>query len=71
MKKYRRRGVGRTAARMVFDLFPGGWEVSQWRSNLPAQRFWKQVIDEYTAGEYDAFSAPEEGIVGLTFRNAH
>ena len=44
MKKYRRKGVGKAAAMKVFDQFPGGWEVSQWQNNLPAQNFWKQVI---------------------------
>lgn len=52
MKKYRRRGVGRTAACRVFDMFPGNWEVSQWKNNLPAQRFWRRVISEYTGGEF-------------------
>ncbi len=28
MRKYRRRGVGRVAARRVFDMFPGRWEVT-------------------------------------------
>lgn len=71
MKKYRRRGVGRTAAEMVFDRFPGCWEVSQWGNNLPARRFWKQVIHAYTGGEYDTFSAAGKDVVGFTFRNAH
>ena len=69
MKKYRRKGVGRVASMMIFDRFPGGWEISYWQNNLPARDFWKQVIDEYTNGKYDTFSAPEKGEAGFTFYN--
>ena len=70
MQKYRRKGVGKAAAMKVFDMFPGGWEISQWTSNLPAQRFWKQVVAEYTHGKYDTFTVEEKGAVGFTFDNA-
>ena len=52
MRKYRGRGVGRTAAFTVFDSFPGHWEVSQIAQNQPAQEFWRKVIGEYTHGNY-------------------
>jgi predicted acetyltransferase len=52
MRKYRGQGVGRAAAYAVFDAFPGHWEVSQLAQNLPAQKFWRQVIGEYTRGKY-------------------
>lgn len=71
MKKYRRKGVGKAAAMKIFDRFPGGWEISQWQNNLPAQRFWKQVVNEYTNGKYETFAAPERGEVGFTFDNSH
>ena len=67
MKKYRRKGVGKAAAMKIFDMFPGGWEVSQWSNNLPAQKFWKQVISEYTNGNYNVFTMPEKEVVGFTF----
>jgi len=70
MKKYRRKGVGKAAATKIFDLFLGGWEVSQWQNNLPAQNFWKQTISEYTNGQYDTFIAAEKGEVGFTFDNS-
>ena len=44
MKKYRQKGVGRAAAMKIFDMFHGGWEVSQWVNNLPAQNFWRKVV---------------------------
>lgn len=70
MKKYRRKGVGKVAAMKIFDMFPGGWEISQWANNLPAQNFWKQTINEYTNGKYDTFTAIDEDEVGFTFYNS-
>lgn len=69
MRKYRRKGVGKEAAVKIFDMFPGGWEVSQWVNNLPAQSFWKQTISEYTNGKYDIFTTTEKNEVGFTFYN--
>jgi predicted acetyltransferase len=48
MRKWRGRGVGRIAARSLFDRFAGQWEVAQLRANTPAHAFWLQVIDDYT-----------------------
>lgn len=52
MRKYRRQKVGRAAAFLAFDRFPGRWRVSQIDGNLPAQQFWRKVIGEYTGGSY-------------------
>lgn len=70
MKKYRRRGVGKVAAMKIFDMFPGGWEISQWVNNLPAQKFWQKVVAEYTNGKYDRFTSEEAEKVGFTFDNS-
>lgn len=52
MVRYRGRGIGRAAAAMLFDRFPGRWEVAQLGANLPAQAFWRKVIGDYTGGDY-------------------
>ena len=52
MKKYRRYGIGEFAARWIFDQFSGNWEVEQLAANLPAQAFWRKVIDRYTKGNF-------------------
>ncbi len=70
MKKYRRLGVGKEASIKVFDMFPGGWEISQWANNLPAQKFWKEVIAEYTKGKYNTFTVKEKDTVGFIFDNS-
>lgn len=69
MHKYRRLGVGKFSARKVFDMHKGGWEISQWSKNLPAQKFWKAIISEYTSGQFNVFGSLEEGHVGFTFNN--
>lgn len=69
MKKYRRKGVGRAVSKIIFDRFPGGWEISLWKNNLPARRFWKRVVSEYTNGKYKTFAATEKEVVGFTFYN--
>ena len=44
MRKYRRGGVGTDAARMVFERFPGTWEVRQMKENVAATIFWRSAI---------------------------
>jgi len=48
----RRRGLGRAAARLIFDRFAGRWEVVQDSSNREAIAFWRNVLAAYTHGDY-------------------
>jgi len=52
MRKYRREGIGKTAAFFIFDKFRGVWEVHQLENNQPSQHFWRKIISEYTHGQY-------------------
>jgi len=52
MRRYRRRGVGRTVAHRLFALHPGRWEVREMAGNLSARAFWRAVIGEFTRGAY-------------------
>ena len=52
LRRYRRAGVGRTAATQLFDRFPGLWEVASPAPNVLGQVFWRAVIDRYTHGCY-------------------
>ena len=52
LKRARRRGVGRQAARAIFAMFPGVWEVSELPRNGDAVSFWRAVIGEYTGGVF-------------------
>ncbi|WP_366296442.1 GNAT family N-acetyltransferase [Paenibacillus sp. AN1007] len=53
LKKYRREGLGKSAAIDVFNRHQGPWEVHQIESNQGAQIFWKRVINEYTKGQFE------------------
>jgi predicted acetyltransferase len=61
LRRFRRHGVGRTAAFAAFDRFQGRWEVRQRTENRDATSFWRRVIDEYTRGNYEesAWVRPE------------
>lgn len=52
MRRYRRRGVGLTAAFATFDRFPGRWEVRERDENPVAIAFWRRAIAAYTDGRY-------------------
>ena len=52
MRKFYRRGFGKIAAIKLFDLFPGNWSITQVEKNEPARNFWREVIGEYTSGNY-------------------
>jgi predicted acetyltransferase len=60
MRKYRRQGVGQRAAFHVFDTLPGKWEIQETANNLDAQRFWRRVIANYTAGKYSEVLLDDE-----------
>lgn len=52
LRKYRRKGVGKIAAFTIFNMFPGKWQIGQIEQNIPAQKFWRKVISEYTNGNF-------------------
>ena len=60
LRKFRRQGVGEQAARMLFDLAPGPWELSELASNVPAQEFWRAVIGRYTGGKFTDVEASHD-----------
>ncbi len=44
LPKFRRRGVGFEAARLIVRRHPGPWEITQVRGNDGATAFWRRVI---------------------------
>lgn len=52
MKKYRRSGIGRSAAIQAFMMYRANWAVVQLESNTPAISFWRNVISEFTQNHY-------------------
>ncbi|MBS6196572.1 MAG: GNAT family N-acetyltransferase [Clostridiales bacterium] len=49
--KYRRNGVGKSAAIQCFEKHQGNWEVSPAEGSEKAYLFWKHTIDEHTGGK--------------------
>ncbi|MEI8299155.1 MAG: GNAT family N-acetyltransferase [Pseudomonadota bacterium] len=62
---FRRRGVGRAAASLIFSRFAGRWEVSEATANVRAVGFWRQTVMAYTRGRYD--ERVRDGEVRQTF----
>ena len=60
MRRYRKRGVGRGAASLLFDRFQGRWEVRQRVGNHAATRFWRRTIGDYTGGHFEELSLDDE-----------
>ena len=52
VKRYRLNGIATEAARQIFDLMPGKWEVGQIPLNRGAQIFWHKTIAHYTNGNF-------------------
>ena len=48
----RRLGLGREAARLLFDRFEGQWLVTESNAHQEAVTFWRKVIGSYTRGRY-------------------
>lgn len=67
LRRFRRQGVGNAAARRLWDLFVGDWEVRVLAGNVGALPFWRGSIDTYTGGNF-AEDAPGRAEKWSTFR---
>jgi predicted acetyltransferase len=56
----RRLGVGREAARLLFNRFQGQWLVPQSTRDRQAVEFWRRVIRDYTRGRFRERLAGDE-----------
>ena len=48
LRRFRRRGVGRAAAGLLWDRLPGAWTVRVADVNPAAVAFWRRVVTSYT-----------------------
>lgn len=55
LQMYRRLGIGEEIARMVFDAFPGQWQIAVQEENKAARSFWKTVVWRYSGGNMSEF----------------
>jgi predicted acetyltransferase len=51
LRKFRRSGIGRQAAKIIISSYRGEWELYQLENNIPAQKFWDNVIDDISNGQ--------------------
>lgn len=59
MRKFRRTGVGSRAARTIFELHPGTWELDETPHNSAATVFWRRVIKDH-CGRFDDFDRVDD-----------
>jgi predicted acetyltransferase len=73
MRRHRRSGVGRSAARQLFSLHKGRWVVAFDDANAEAANFWPRVVDQAAVGTVDRshIGPPEHRFARtiLTFSN--
>ncbi|WP_091304644.1 GNAT family N-acetyltransferase [Amycolatopsis tolypomycina] len=50
VRRYRRRGIARRAAKLVFARHPGKWTLSFDHNNAPAEALWRAVVTEVATG---------------------
>ena len=51
--KYRRKGLGKKVATLIFEKYPGNWEVQPSFNNEKAYLFWKNVVESYKKDNYE------------------
>ena len=50
--QYRRHGIGRDAATLIFDRFAGDWDIVEYQRNPGAVAFWRRVVSAYCGGRF-------------------
>ncbi|WP_137939981.1 GNAT family N-acetyltransferase [Chitinivorax sp. B] len=67
LRKYRRTGIGREAAKWIFAQHPARWEVAVQKENWAASKFWTSVIEEYTDGDFDCHDEESDDWTGPVY----
>lgn len=49
----RKKNLGYQLASMIFDTYPGRWQVRQIEGAIDAIKFWQSVIRKYTQNQYE------------------
>jgi len=50
--KFQGKGIGKQVAIELFDQFSGQWEVMQMPPNIPAIKFWRKIIADYSNNQF-------------------
>lgn len=54
-QKFAGKGIGRSVAQKIFEMFPGNWLIHEMWNNYKAQAFWRSVVNAYTNGHYEEY----------------
>jgi predicted acetyltransferase len=68
LRKYRRIGIGSRVARVLFERWPGRWEIAVARYNEPALSFWRKAIRVAVDGPVEEHAGDFERQIGTVFR---
>lgn len=52
LNNYKRKKVGETAVKKIFDMYKGNWTIKAVPSSKIAEKFWTKTIDNYTNGNF-------------------
>jgi predicted acetyltransferase len=69
LRGYRRKGVGRQAACLLWDRLPGAWVVRVAEANRAGLPFWSATIGEYTGGAFSESRRPGWHVFSFTSAN--
>lgn len=61
VRRFRRLGVGTTAARAIWERFPGRWEVRVTDKNQKAMKFWGRAINEFLVRTIESIPFDRDG----------
>jgi predicted acetyltransferase len=50
--KYQSKGIGKQVAELVWQRYPGKWEVSVIPENKRSLNFWRKIIADFTKNKY-------------------
>lgn len=51
-QQYRRAGIGRDAATLIFNRFAGDWEIVEYLRHPGSVAFWRHVVAGYSSGKF-------------------
>jgi predicted acetyltransferase len=73
LRGFRRTGVGRQAAFLLWDRLPGQWVVRVSEANRAGLPFWHAIVQEYTGGAFSESKHPggPHGTRVFSFRSTH
>ena len=60
LRKYRRARVGMRAGKLIFERFPGRWEVPVASYNRPALPFWRKTVRASIGRDAEEFAGDDE-----------